>query len=265
MPLYQPNTAIPGMASQTQIIASRTTQAVLQNGLGTRRRPQPPRSLIAQAGSLVSLITWNAPQVTKGIVGWRFYKDNETNLVDDIRDPTRRQYKMALPANKTTMAYVSSITQQNVESIKVGILVHSNTDQLVVAGTGGGTNGSQPSNPPGWGNEFSGGQCVAEGTEIVPLGEAEYKTVEHSEWVEIHLADGRSLCAVPDHPVYREDAGRTKMSMVEPGYELLTDKGVVRVESVDYFIKHGRKVVVTMKKGHLYWANGILSHNTKRN
>ena len=158
MPLYQPQTGVPGMSMLTQMVKERISSSVQRNIQGTRRRPQQPRNLIAQSGSLIALVNWNAPLVVKGIVGWRFYRDNENNLIDDVRDPGRRQYKVPLPANKTTMVYISSITQQGVESQKVGIMISSNTDQLVTTGTAGGTNGTSPSNPPGWQNELTGGQ-----------------------------------------------------------------------------------------------------------
>jgi hypothetical protein len=133
--------------------ASRTTSVLA----GSRKRPDPPRSLISQSGSLEALITWNAPQKFADIVGWRVYRDNESSLVDSIFDPNSRQYKPKLPANTPTAFYVSSINSLNVESIKIQIIATANNDQMVVSGTGGGTNGTTPSRPPGYGGEPGGG------------------------------------------------------------------------------------------------------------
>lgn len=125
--------------------------------VSTRRRPDPPRSLIAQAGSLEALITWNAPQKFDDIAGWRVYRDNEGNLVDAIFDVGSRQYRPKLPANTPTAFYVSSINNAGRESIKVQVIAKANTDQYVTTGTGGGTSGSSSSTPPGYNQEPSGG------------------------------------------------------------------------------------------------------------
>jgi len=125
--------------------------------VSTRKRPDPPRSLIAQQGSLETLITWNAPQKDSDVAGWKVYKDNESNLVATITDPMTRQYTAKLPASTKTYFYVSSINAAGRESIKVQVLGQSNTDQMVTSGTGGGTSGSSSSPPPGYPDEPSGG------------------------------------------------------------------------------------------------------------
>lgn len=122
-----------------------------------RKRPDPPRSLISQAGSLEALITWNAPQKSDDIAGWRIYRDNEGNLVDAIFDVNSRQYRPKLPANTPTAFYIASINNGGRESIKVQVIAQANTDQFVTSGTGGGTGGSSSSTPPGYAQEPSGG------------------------------------------------------------------------------------------------------------
>lgn len=124
---------------------------------GSRKRPDPPRSLIAQSGSLEALITWNAPQKMGDISAWRVYKDNENNLIDTITDVGTRQYKPKLPASTPTAFYVSAINPLGIESIKVQIIAAANGDQFVTAGTSGGTGGTTPSTPPGYSGEPSGG------------------------------------------------------------------------------------------------------------
>lgn len=123
---------------------------------GSRRRPEPPRNIQAQGGSLEILLTWNAPTQAKGIVGWKVYKDNEGNLIAEIRDFDVRQYKHKMPASTTAAFYVSSFTPK-AESIKAQVLGTSNSDKLVVAGTTGETTGSEPSPPPEWEDEPFGG------------------------------------------------------------------------------------------------------------
>src|SRR6266550_2856151 len=134
---------------------SKVIGVLTRNSQGTRRRPEPPRSLVSQPASLGAVLTWNAPVKTKGVVGFRIYKDTETNLLEEVRDPARRQFRVVLPANTKANYYVSTFTSQNAESPKIPVLVSSNTDQLATAGSG--TNGSQPSPPPSWGSEPSGG------------------------------------------------------------------------------------------------------------
>lgn len=157
MPLSAPLPTTYSAAKPLLEQISKIVATVSRNSQGTRRRPQSVRSLTSQQASLGAVLTWNAPVKTKGIVGFRIYKDNETNLLEEVRDPNRRQYRITLPAATTATFFVSSITAQGAESPKLPVVVSSTTDQLVTSGTGGGTNGSQPSPPPNWNNEPSGG------------------------------------------------------------------------------------------------------------
>ncbi len=105
--------------------------------------------------------------------------------------------------------------------------------------------------------------CVLEGTEIVPLTHAMRVTSEvNRDWVEIELADGRRLTATPDHPIYT-DRGKTPLRLVEVGEGVVTDKGIVAAARIAPLQRPGRKLVVSMQRGHLFWANGVLSHNLK--
>lgn len=121
---------------------------------GSRKRPDPPRSIIAQPGSLEVLLTWNSPYRSGDISGWRIYKDTESNLVDSIQDPNVRQARIKVPANTSTAFYISAVNAMGTESIKVQVIAKANTDQLVASG---GTSGTTPSLPPGYSNEPSGG------------------------------------------------------------------------------------------------------------
>lgn len=84
----------------------------------------------------------------------------------------------------------------------------------------------------------------------------------NSRWVEIELEDGRVLTATPDHPVYT-DKGKTPLRRVKVGQEVVTDCGMVAVVRKEAKTFDAEKEVVSMTKGHLYYANGILSHNVK--
>lgn len=121
------------------------------------KRPDPPRNLISQAGSLQALITWNSPVKSDDIAGWKIYKDNEGNLFTSIMDPDAHQVSVPLPANTSTFVYVSSMNAAGRESIKVQVMATSNTDQIVSSGTSGGTSGSTPKLPPGYSYEPTGG------------------------------------------------------------------------------------------------------------
>jgi len=137
--------------------ALQESSATLSQVAGARKRPLPPRNLVAQGGSLQILLTWNAPQRNDDVTGYRIYKDNESNLIHVVTDPNTRQFTVSVPANTSVGLYVSSVNSLGVESIKVAVIGKSNTDQYVVTGTTGGTGGSTPPRPPGYENEPTGG------------------------------------------------------------------------------------------------------------
>ena len=119
------------------------------------------------------------------------------------------------------------------------------------SGGGGGGGGDQ-------------GGCVLAGTDVATLGDLphERKELGETHWVQVTLRDGRQLQATRNHPVYTE-RGKTSLSTVPIGGKLITDVGLVKVAEKIYIQEPGIKWQVIMPKGHLYWANGILSHNLK--
>jgi hypothetical protein len=147
-----PVKAVPVIQSQLRILTMAATPLI-----STRNQPHMPRSLQAQSGSLEALITWNSPANSSDIASWNIYKDNENNLIDSLPNPVTTQYRAKLPANTPTMFYISAVNAAGRESIKVGILAKANTDQGVVSGTSGGTNGTAAGLPPGYENEPTGG------------------------------------------------------------------------------------------------------------
>jgi hypothetical protein len=127
------------------------------------------------------------------------------------------------------------------------------TTLTVATGASGGTTG---------GGGLGGG-CPLTGTKIVPLGNPCFSVRRaNSKWIEIRLQDGRSLIATPDHPVYT-DRGKTPLKRLRKGQEVVTDSGMVAVISKRQRKFVGEMEVISMTEGHLYYANGILSHNIK--
>jgi hypothetical protein len=118
----------------------------------------------------------------------------------------------------------------------------------------------------GGGGGGGGGQagCVLVGTDIATLGDLphERKELDETYWVRATLKDSRQLQATRNHPVYTEQ-GKISLAAVPVGSKLITDVGLVEVTKKIYMQELGVKWQVIMPKGHLYWANGILSHNLK--
>jgi hypothetical protein len=90
---------------------------------GANRRPQAPRNPQAQSGSRKVLVTWDAPLVTDGILGYKIYKDTESQLLDTLNDPNVRQYSVPSSAGSsppTINIFISSFTKRD-ESQKVQV------------------------------------------------------------------------------------------------------------------------------------------------
>jgi len=117
----------------------------------------------------------------------------------------------------------------------------------------------------GGGGGGGGGRCVMKGTTIVTLGGIVFQTEEHEErnWVWLKSDDGRELTCTANHPLYHEGLGRVHASQLQIGDPVIMDNGVRYVADVDQFTQLDSKVCVHMAEGHLFLANGWLSHNTK--
>lgn len=91
---------------------------------GTTARPAPPRNLQTQSGSRKVLVTWDAPLVTDGILGYKVYTDSESSLLATLNDANVRQYNVDASAGATPPSksiFISSFTKNN-ESVKVQII-----------------------------------------------------------------------------------------------------------------------------------------------
>lgn len=130
--------------------------------------------------------------------------------------------------------------------------------------TPGGTSaGSPPSDP----TPVDPGTCVMVNTNIEPLGEIaphEWRTqnFHQREWVRLETSTGRVLACTPNHPLYSPD-GQQRADRFSSGKWIITDQGEEKLSDVQKFLRDCTKVQVEMSRGHLFWANGFLSHNIK--
>jgi len=117
----------------------------------------------------------------------------------------------------------------------------------------------------GGGGGGGGGNCVMSGTDIVPVGGIEYKIQVHKEtdWVRLETEDKRVLFCTHNHPLYHDEKGRVVADSLLPGDPVLMDDGVREVKDVDWMTRVCSKHSVHMPHGHLFYANGYLSHNQK--
>jgi len=92
---------------------------------GTSQVPQMPRDLFAQAAPRGILLNWLPPSgFSSDIAGWRIYKDDETKLFAEIREPLTTQHLVETTAGATPPVvnlFVSSFNRSGVESPKVQI------------------------------------------------------------------------------------------------------------------------------------------------
>lgn len=92
---------------------------------GTARIPGQPRDVFAQSGPRGVLLNWRLPAgLSSDVAGFRIYKDDETKLFAEIKDPTTTQHFVEVTAGSsppTTNFFVSSINGLGIESKPVMI------------------------------------------------------------------------------------------------------------------------------------------------
>lgn len=90
---------------------------------GTDRKPDAPRDVVLTPAPRGLLANWRAPAFAAGdLAGFRIYKDDETKLFAEIRDPTATQHFVEATAGTTpptTNIFVSSVSKLGRESAKV--------------------------------------------------------------------------------------------------------------------------------------------------
>lgn len=147
--------------------------------------------------------------------------------------------------------YLLQQTTQTNEPLSAGYMTAKTSS---AGGSGGGGAG-------GGGN----GYCVMSGTDIQTLGDLPY-TIEilpETEWVYLKIEDGRELYCTYDHPLYHALRGKVKADSLSEGDLMITDMGLQLIVAADFVRRVCSKWKVIMPKGHLFWANGILSNNVK--
>jgi hypothetical protein len=108
-----------------------------------------------------------------------------------------------------------------------------------------------------------GGGCVMIGSRIFPLaGSAISIELPNEEWILLEAGDHVLICT-PDHPVISEQRGKMRADQLFRGEILVCDDGGQPIKNLVPLRFKGTKIKAKMPKGHLFWANGILSHNHK--
>jgi hypothetical protein len=108
-----------------------------------------------------------------------------------------------------------------------------------------------------------GGGCVMIGSRIFPLaGSAISIELPNEEWILLEAGDHVLICT-PDHPVISEQRGKMRVDRLDRGEILICDDGGQPIKNLVPLRFKGTKMKALMAKGHLFWANGILSHNHK--
>ncbi len=151
-------------------------------------------------------------------------------------------------SNVTTSSYY--LIQQNLqgnEALSAGYM----SAMTPASGSGGGGAG--------------GHGCVMAGTEIETVGDQEYTTevISETEWLYIRVEDNRFLKCTLDHRLYHAEKGKVMADSLSIGDLLITDTGEQEITEIYEFRQKCSKHKIEMGKGHLYWANGFLSHNQK--
>ena len=151
--------------------------------------------------------------------------------------------------------YLMEQTLQGNEPLTAGYMTAA-----TAAGGGSGGGGAG-----GGGGSHSG--CVMSGTEVVPLGNLEYslEVLQETEWVHLKIEDGRELHCTYDHPLYHARSGKLRADELSEGELVITDVGEQKIIVANFSRRVCSKYRVIMEKGHLFFANGFLSHNVKPN
>ncbi len=85
----------------------------------TRRRPHPPQGIGGTVGLQEVTLTWTMPSNSSDIAGWRVYKDDETKLIQSIKDPNTLTAIIKLSVTTPVGFWVSSVNAAGRESVKI--------------------------------------------------------------------------------------------------------------------------------------------------
>lgn len=117
--------------------------------------------------------------------------------------------------------------------------------------------------PAGGSGGGSGGGCVSEDCEVIPLaGKALSYLMPCEDWIEIKTFGGHKLRGAPKHRIFTED-GCLALLNLSVGMRVVSLDGLSIISDIAEIYEKGRKRMVWVPKGNLYWSNRILSHNYK--
>lgn len=112
------------------------------------------------------------------------------------------------------------------------------------------------------------GRCVMLGTDIEPLGEITARDMtitcfRETDWFRVETKSGKALNCTGNHPLYHADNGKVEAQVLKSGDWLIADLGMDKITEIHPFKRLCTKQQVSMRYGHLFWANGLLSSNVK--
>jgi hypothetical protein len=127
----------------------------------------------------------------------------------------------------------------------------------------------------GGGGSFSGGSggggfpegCPISGTTLSLVNTDSFfdnTTFENEEWITIECVGKIELTATPSHRIFTIERGKVALRDVIAGEHVLTIFGEREIASITYFKKKDTAIKVHVPNNHLFYANGILSHNVKQ-
>lgn len=158
-------------------------------------------------------------------------------------------------AARTVQSSIKQIYQGN-EALTNGYVLISTP----ASGTGGGIGAG------GGGGGGTGGSCIMVGTHVETMGGGEYvsQLFPQTDWFNVAVEDyPRTLNCTPNHPLYHPERGQMRADAFKVGDWIVTEKGERKLIEVRPFFRVCTKVKVHMDSGHLFFANGFLSHNFK--
>lgn len=110
--------------------------------IGSKKQPYPPRDFTATPGTQEVLLTWKPPVKASDITGWNIYRDTESNRVLSISNGLVLQAAIKVPASTPIAFFIAAVNGRGTTSKKVQVIASANDQQVVTAGTSGGTNGT---------------------------------------------------------------------------------------------------------------------------
>lgn len=149
-----------------------------------------------------------------------------------------------------TQQYLIAQNLQHNEALTSGFMT-------AATAAGGGSGGGAP------GGGGGGGNCVMAGTDIETLGGFEYETdiLGNTDWVYLKAKNDYSLFCTATHELYHAQNGKIAADKLDAGDIVITDAGEQELVQVQWTTRKCSLWRIRMREGHLYWANGFLSHN----